>query len=142
MVASGSLPGDLVHGISVVRLGEALRTPVSVGLRKRVEALLARGRRSIALDLAGVTDLDAAGVGELVRVYTMAGAAKAGLWVENATPRAGNLLDLAGLFPFLSGPSRSAGKRARRPSSAADRAGVGLEAAPAAPAAAGCGPRR
>jgi anti-anti-sigma regulatory factor len=108
---------------------------VAVDLRQQVEALIAEGRRSIALDLAGITDLDAAGVGELVRVFRMAGAAaNARLRVENVTGKAGKLLDLAGLLPLLSASvaSRSAARGLRRAPSPESRAVVGLEPSPRA----------
>jgi anti-anti-sigma factor len=90
-------PGSL----SVLHVEGALRAPVRGGLRRHVRALLARGRQSILLDLAKVTDLDAAGVGELVRVYTLANAAQGDVWIANANDRARKLLDQAGLFDLL-----------------------------------------
>jgi anti-sigma B factor antagonist len=98
-------------GLSVLHLEGALRAPVSRDLRRRVEALLAHGRRCILLDLANVTDLDAAGLGELVRVYTLAAAPKGELWIRNSTGRIRKLLDLAGLFEILSVPSPFAYER-------------------------------
>jgi anti-anti-sigma factor len=96
---------ERVEGLSVLYLEGALRAPVSLDLRRRVEALLGHGRRCILLDLANVTDLDSAGLGELVRVYRLAGAAKGELWIRNTPGRIRKLLDLAGLFEVLSVPS-------------------------------------
>jgi anti-anti-sigma factor len=92
-------------GLSVLYLEGDLRAPVSPDLRRGVEALLLRGRRCILLDLANVTDLDAAGLGELVRVHTLAGTARGELWIRNTTQKIRKLLDLAGLFGILSEPS-------------------------------------
>jgi anti-anti-sigma factor len=98
-------------GLSVLHIEGTLRAPVSRDLRRRVEALLGHGRRCILLDLENVTDLDAAGVGELVRVYTLAGASKDELWVRNCTAKIRNLLVLAGLFEILRVPSPLAYER-------------------------------
>ena len=59
----------------------------------------------------GVTDLDAAGLGELVRVHTLADAAEGELWVRNTTGRIHELLDLAGLPDVLTRPSLFAYER-------------------------------
>jgi anti-anti-sigma factor len=83
-------------------LAGSLRAPVGEELRQRVKALLGRGQRSILLDLAHVTDLDAAGVGELVHVYRLAIERRAELWIENAVRRVRHLLERAGLFEILS----------------------------------------
>jgi anti-sigma B factor antagonist len=96
---------EWLAGLSVLHLEGALRAPVSWDLRRRVEDLLARGRRRILLDLADVTHLDAAGLGELVRLYMLAAAVDGELWIRNATGRAIRLLDLAGLLEILGPPS-------------------------------------
>src|SRR5262245_44756298 len=92
-------------GLSVLHVEGTLRAPVRRDLRRRVQALLAAGRRSILLDLARLSDLDAAGLGELVRVYNLAEAADGALWIDNASVRARKLLDVAGLFGLLAEPS-------------------------------------
>jgi anti-anti-sigma factor len=104
-------PAEGATALSILYLEGDLRAPVTLELRRGVEALLRRGRRCILLDVANVTDLDAAGLGELVRVYTLAAAARSELWVRNTTPRARKLLDLAGLFEVLSVPSPLAYER-------------------------------
>jgi anti-anti-sigma factor len=104
-------PEEWTAGLSVLHLQGAVRAPVSLELRRRVEALLARGRRCIVLDLADGTYLDAAGLGELVRLYTLASAARGALWIRNATRRVHVLVDHAGLFELLSVPSRLAHER-------------------------------
>jgi anti-anti-sigma factor len=87
--------------VSVVRVEGSLVAPVKREVGQPVEALLADGRRSIVVDLAGVTAVDAAGVGELVQAYTLAAAGNAELWIENATGRVRTLLELAGLLEIL-----------------------------------------
>jgi anti-sigma B factor antagonist len=96
---------ERVAGLSILHLEGALRAPVGLDLRRRVEALLGHGRRCILLDLANVTDLDAAGLGELVRVYRRAGTADGELWIRNPTGKIRKLLELAGLYEVLRLPS-------------------------------------
>jgi anti-anti-sigma factor len=91
--------------VSVVRVVGSLLAPLNDELLRRVEALLVRGGRSILVDLADVTGLDAAGVGELVRAYTLANAGKAELWVENAIDRVRVLLDRAAVLEVLTSES-------------------------------------
>jgi anti-anti-sigma factor len=98
-------------GLSVLHLEGALYAPVNRDLRRRVEDLLGQGRRCILLDLANVTELDAAGLGELVGVYTLAEASKGELWIRNCTAKIRTLLDLAGLFEILTVPSPFAHER-------------------------------
>ena len=89
-------------GVSVVYLVGPLRWPVSPELRRRVEALIARGERTILLDLAGVEAIDAAGVGELVQLHTLVASADGELWIDNPGPKARALLERAGLLELLS----------------------------------------
>src|SRR5262249_5680816 len=102
---------EWASGLSVVELEGALRAPVSREVQWQVESLPGRGRRCVVLDLANVSDRDAAGLGELVRVYTLAAAVEGELWIRNPTGRARELLDLAGLFEILSTPSELACER-------------------------------
>jgi anti-anti-sigma factor len=88
-------------GVSVLYLAGALRWPVSPELRQHVEALLGRGQRTILVDLAGLTAIDAAGVGELVRVHAMAEIVNGELWIENASATTRTLLERACLFELL-----------------------------------------
>jgi anti-anti-sigma factor len=88
-------------GVSVLLLAGALRWPVSPDLRQHVEALLGRGERTILVDLSGVTAIDAAGVGELVRLRAMAEIANGELWIENAGATTRTLLERACLFELL-----------------------------------------
>jgi anti-anti-sigma factor len=89
-------------GVSVLHLSGRLRWPVSPELRQRVAALLARDERTILVDLANVTAIDAAGVGELVRVHALAVARDGELWIDNAARQPRRLLALAGLLGRLS----------------------------------------
>jgi anti-anti-sigma factor len=89
-------------GVAVLYLRGRLRWPVSPELRQRVEVLLARGERAILLDLANVTAIDAAGVGELVQLYGLADATDGALWIDNANDTVSTLLERAGLLELLS----------------------------------------
>lgn len=96
---------------AVLDLEGLLRTPVSVGLRSKIRALLGRGKRKIVLNLAGVSDLDAAGVGELVQAHNMAVSANGMLRITHAAGRVRELLARVGLLERLNvereNPSRS-----------------------------------
>ena len=94
-----------VPGASVLDVVGPLRGPVSLALRRRVGALLRRGERSILVDLARVTDLDAAGLGELAHVYRMVDAANGVLRVACTTGKVRKLLGLTGLLQVLTAAS-------------------------------------
>jgi anti-anti-sigma factor len=87
----------------VVHVESALRTPVSRVVRHNVRTLLLRGERRILLDLSAVSNIDAAGVGELIRTFNMTTAANGALRIVNATGRVRELLDRAQLLGLLSG---------------------------------------
>ncbi len=89
----------------IVRVDGALRTPLNRMLRHRVRALLRRGERQIVLDLAAVSRIDAAGVGELIRTFNMTTAVSGALRVVNASGRVRAILECANLFDLLSGGS-------------------------------------
>jgi anti-sigma B factor antagonist len=88
--------------VSVLHLKGALRAPIGPALEHKVHALLRRGERRILLNLAEVSDLDAAGLGELVRVYNTAVAADGVLQIAHAGGRIRTLLTRVGLFELLS----------------------------------------
>ena len=87
--------------LAFVRVEGPLRVPVGFKLRGQVEALLGGGQKSLVLDLAAVTDLDAAGVGELVYLYRRALAADADLRLVRASKKVCRLLDRAGVAALL-----------------------------------------
>ena len=87
---------------SVLHVEGALRWPVGRELRERVRTLLRRGERTILLDLDRVSQIDAAGVAELVRVYNMTTAMNGSLRIAHATWRVREVLQRVGLFDFLS----------------------------------------
>ena len=70
-------------------------------LRRKVRSLLASGERRIQLDLTRLSDLDAAGIGELIAVYNSATAASGTLQVTKAGRRVRTLLEAAGVHRLL-----------------------------------------
>jgi anti-anti-sigma factor len=89
------------HDVSIVEV-EGPRVPVNGELRHRVLFLLRHGERHIVLNLAHVSRIDAAGVGELVRSYNVAMAAKGGLRITRVTRYVRSILKRVGLFEILS----------------------------------------
>ena len=88
---------------SVLYVNGAFRAPFTGELRHAVLALLRTGDRSIVVDLARVSRIDAAGIGQLVRAYNVAAAAHGWLRIVHATPFVREVLELVGLFDLLSG---------------------------------------
>jgi anti-anti-sigma factor len=87
----------------IVRVEAPLRVPVSRALRREVRALLRGGERAIVVDLTGVSRIDAAGVGELIRAFNMTAAVDGALRIANASAWVRQILDLIRLFDLLSG---------------------------------------
>jgi anti-anti-sigma factor len=102
----------------VLSIDGPLWTPVARDLRHDVKALLRRGERQIVLDLARVSRIDAAGIGELVRAYNMARAVDGTLRVANPSAWVRELIELVGLGDFLFIPGTGL-TRKLNPSSAA-----------------------
>jgi anti-anti-sigma regulatory factor len=91
-------------GAIAVPLEDSLRVPLLTrDLQNTVRALLLRGERDIVLDLARVTRIDAAGVGELIRAYNMSTAADGSLRIVHATEWVREVLERLQLFELLSG---------------------------------------
>jgi anti-anti-sigma factor len=78
-------------------------------LRVWVRAALRQGRRRLVVDLARVSRIDAAGVGELVRAYNMALASDGVLRVQNSSSWVQRILELVGLFTILTTGERRRG---------------------------------
>ena len=86
---------------SILEVEGTLRAPVNAELSQRVQALLARGERRILLDLSRLSDIDAAGVGELVRAFNTTSAAGGILQIVYANRRVRQLLNIAGVLTLL-----------------------------------------
>ncbi len=93
-------------GVWILYIQGPLRVPLNRDLRHRVQALLRRGAQGILVNLAGVWDLDAGGVGELVRLYNVAVQSQADVRIAETTPWVRQLLDRAGLLELLSADSQ------------------------------------
>jgi len=87
----------------IVRVEGPLLTPVTRTLRHRIWALLRHGERRIVLDLSGVSRIDAAGVGELIRTFNMTAAVSGALRIVNASAWVREILERAHLFELLNG---------------------------------------
>jgi anti-anti-sigma factor len=91
---------------SVLEVEGTLRAPIDMTLRQNVEALLSCGQRRIVLNLARLSDIDAAGIGELIRAYQMTSAVGGVLQIAHADRRVRQLLEVAGVLSVLSPPAR------------------------------------
>jgi anti-sigma B factor antagonist len=94
--------------VSIIELEGTLRAPVGPWLSQVVRTRVDRGERRILLDLARLTAIDAAGIGELVRALNVAAAAGGVLWIAQPRPRVRRLLHLAGLVGILTAGESSA----------------------------------
>ena len=105
--AWGKAVGDGIHPTeteprsATLRLEGAFRSPVDGVLRSRVESLMHDGVRLVVLDLSGVPNIDAAGVGELIHVLTAAANAGGAVEITQANPYVRQVLDVAGVLGLL-----------------------------------------
>lgn len=86
---------------AIVHLRGDLRAPSSRVLNQQVQALLRRGERRILVNLAEVTHLDAAGLGELVAARNIVAAANGSFRITGAAGRVRRLLVLTGVSDLL-----------------------------------------
>jgi anti-anti-sigma factor len=84
-----------------VRLERWPRLPFTDELPQIVRALLRRGEGTIVLDLACVSNIDAAGIGELVRAYNITIAGNGTLRIANTNRRVREMLERVGLYDHL-----------------------------------------
>jgi anti-sigma B factor antagonist len=87
--------GDIV--ILTVTGEITLNTGGDVVLRDKVRSLLHQGRRHLLIDLADVSYVDSAGLGELVRSYVTSKNASGSLQLVNVTKRLKDLLTITKL---------------------------------------------
>ncbi len=78
-----------------------LGAPMHREVRDQIASLLRCGERQIVLDLREVTNIDAAGVGELVQTYNMARAAGAMVQFVNPGAHVRELIERVGLADVL-----------------------------------------
>jgi anti-anti-sigma factor len=92
--------------LSILHVEGSLRVPLGAELRRSVQAGLRNGSRRILLDLSGVSDVDAGGVGNVVEVYNLTAAAHGTLQIAEPRAHVRKLFDQAGLLDLLSADSR------------------------------------
>ena len=83
------------------RLVRPYRPTLTAELRHRVRAQLRCGEREILVDVGRLSNIDAAGIGQLVRVYNVTKAVKAEFRLANATARVRGVLQRVGLFDVM-----------------------------------------
>lgn len=88
-----------VDGVNVLELsGRITLGEGSVQLRDAIRDLLAKGQRSILLDLGDVNYIDSSGLGELVSAYTTVKNQGAALKLLKLTKKVHDLLQLTKLY--------------------------------------------
>jgi anti-anti-sigma factor len=107
-VATVSRGPSIGHAL-VLYLAGPFRIPISEDLHVAVSTALRQGINRIVLDLADVSRIDAAGVGELVRAYNLTVAVDGVLRVQNTPPWVRRVLELVGLFTILTNGERRRG---------------------------------
>jgi len=94
---SHQISGQVTRQLTTLEVEGALRHPVSRELRHQVAALVGLGERQILVDLTRLSDIDAAGVGELVRAFNITRNAGGVLQIANANRRVRQILQASGL---------------------------------------------
>jgi anti-anti-sigma factor len=88
---------------SIIHVTSPLVMPIDRALSSGIRTLLGRGARVIVLDLAQVSHIDAAGVGELLCSYNIMVALHGVLRIVHVTPLVREVLTRAGVFGLLTG---------------------------------------
>ena len=101
-----SVREERLPGVSILHISGPFRVPLDLELRWTMHTILRHGVRRIELSLAGVSDLDAGGVGELVPLFNVAAAAHSELRIANPHPYVRELLDRARVLDLLTGGAR------------------------------------
>lgn len=105
MIAIGA---PCAQHVSILHVDGPLQVPRQGRLREDVRARLLRGERCLVVDLAHVTSIDAGGVGELVRAYTMVSEANGFLRVARPNGWVLETLERAGLAGLLAAEAEAA----------------------------------
>jgi anti-sigma B factor antagonist len=95
-----SLTANVRHfgDVAVVDLNGRITLGESTGmLRQNLQQLLAQGTKKIVLNLAGVTYVDSAGLGELVGIYTTAKNQGGGVKLLNLQKKMSDLMQITKL---------------------------------------------
>lgn len=100
--------------LDVLHLEGAFRAPLTRELAHEVQTLLCHGTRTIVLDFTGVPSIDAAGIGQLVRLYNLTAAANGMLRIVHVRARVRELLHRVALLELLDVSDLTAIRRAPR----------------------------
>ena len=92
---------------ATLRIEGTLLAPIDDVLRVRVEALLQQGVRRVLLDLSALSDIDAAGVGELIHILNAAAAAGGAVEIAGVSRRVHHVLEVVGVLKLLTEGVRS-----------------------------------
>jgi anti-sigma B factor antagonist len=84
--------------ITVLALSGKITSDDTGQLKEKVMSVLEQGRKSIILDLGGVTYIDSSGLGELVSCHTTASRQKAAIKLANLATRSKDLLVMTKLI--------------------------------------------
>ncbi|HEY1304702.1 MAG TPA: STAS domain-containing protein [Vicinamibacterales bacterium] len=85
-----------------------LRTPLNGALGDTIAGLLRRGDRCLVLDLQGLEEIDASGIGELISALNATRAAGGILRITQARARVRRMLSLTGVLHLLGDGTRGA----------------------------------
>jgi anti-anti-sigma factor len=85
----------------IISVEGALRVPFNAHVMQPLHAVLHGGARRVRLDLSRLTSIDAAGVGELVRVFNATKAAGGVLDISHANRRVRRILEVTGVYGLL-----------------------------------------
>jgi len=99
-----------VEDVSIVDLnGKITLGENTAYLREEVRSLVSQGTKNIVLNLASVSYVDSAGLGELVGLYTTAANRGSCLKLLNLQHRMRNLMEITKLYTIFPGIRRRAG---------------------------------
>jgi len=93
----------MVNGIAIIDIdGKLLLGDGDVEIKQEVDALVAKGKRNIILNLAHCPYFDGAGLGEIIRCYTTARKAGGDLFLLAPSQRLIDLLTVTNLAKVFS----------------------------------------
>ena len=91
-----SLASRIVSDIVVIEVSGKLRF-CECALSEKVTSLLKEGNRRYIINLAGVTHIDAFGIGQLINVWSLVGNKRGDIWFNQPSPRVMQLLNITKL---------------------------------------------
>jgi anti-sigma B factor antagonist len=91
-----SLASRIVSDVVVIEVSGKLRFSECV-LSENINSLLKEGYRRFIINLAGITHIDAFGVGQLITVWTLVGKQRGDIWFSQPSSRVLRLLNITKL---------------------------------------------